>query len=91
MQLYDPSLVSMLESHLARAESLISDITDIGRQRRLGIFGTLGQEIDFAPKYFDSVSGSAGLRVRVTRPAVVRLGEDGQPGEVVLKGLVEAL
>ncbi|MCC6145258.1 MAG: hypothetical protein WA094_02835 [Candidatus Desulfobacillus denitrificans] len=90
LQLYDPTLVSSLESHVDRAKSLVSIISDIGRQRRLGVLGIVGQEMDFAPKYFEAVGGSAGLRARVLRPAVVRLSEDGQPGEVVVKGLVES-
>lgn len=91
IQLYDPSLLPVIESHVVRAESLISVISDISSQRRLGIFGVVGQDIDFSPKYFDTVGGSPGLQVRVVRPAVVRLNEDGQPGEVVVRGLVESL
>lgn len=89
LSLYDPTLVSTLESHAIRAEALVEIITNIARQRRLGVSGVIGQTVEFTPKYFEAIGGIAGTQVRVVRPAIVRLGEDGQPGEVVLKGLVE--
>ena len=90
LELYDPSLVSVLESHVVRTELLLSLVNDLCMSRRLGFFGVIGQEIEFSPKFFDSVSRSAGQFVSVIRPAVVRLDESGLPGEVVVKGLVEA-
>ena len=90
LELYDPSLVSVLESHVVRTELLLSLVNDLCMRRRLGLFGVIGQEIEFSPKFFDSVSRSAGQFVSVIRPAVVRLDESGLPGEVVVKGLVEA-
>lgn len=89
LTLYDPGLIPLLESHAVRAESLVGIVLELARQRRLGTFGQMGSDIDFMPKYFEAVAGVAGARVRVLRPAVVRLREDGQPGETVMKGLVE--
>jgi hypothetical protein len=91
LSLYDPALVSTLESHAVRAEALVEIITNIARQRRLGVTGVIGQAMDFTPKYFEAIGGVAGTQVRVVRPAVVRLGDDGQLGEVVMKGLVESV
>lgn len=90
LTLYDPTLVPTLESHAVRAEALAGIISELAKQRRLGIFGAIGQELEFAPKYFDAIGGTAGGRVRVVRPAIVRLREDNQLSEVVMKGLVES-
>jgi len=68
---------------------LTRGVEEIAKQRRLGLFGSPGSEIDYAPKYFEVAHGAPEQRVKVVRPAVVRLAEDGTPGEVVVKGLVE--
>ena len=89
LQLYDPSQVTLLETLLTRVGVLTRGVEEIAKQRRLGLFGSPGSEIDYAPKYFEVAHGAPEQRVKVVRPAVVRLAEDGTPGEVVVKGLVE--
>lgn len=89
LQLYDPSQVASLEVFLTRVDMTVRGIEEIAKQRRLGLLGSPGDEIDYTPKYFETTHDTPGQRVRVVRPAIVRLLNDGSPGEVVVRGLVE--
>jgi hypothetical protein len=89
LMLYDPSQAEALRTFLTRSDRMADAIEDLAKQRRIGLFGNPGEEVIFAAKYFESADGAAGERVRVVRPAIVRLAEDGTPGEPILKGLVE--
>ena len=64
-------------------------VEEIAKRREISLFGSVGEEIDFAPKYFDLTSAVSQRRVVVRRPAIVRATSNGLPTDVVLKGLVE--
>lgn len=89
LELYDPALVASVATLITRIETLVRAVEEMGKQRCLGLYGTPGMEMDFAPKYFESIWGIAGQRVLVIRPAIVRLADDGMPGDVIVKGLIE--
>lgn len=91
LRVYDPSQASILEQHSARTKNLLLTIQEMGRRRRLAIYGTAGSVVDYSPKYFDQVSDSGGAKGRVLRPAIVRVDDEDRIGEVVIKGLVERI
>lgn len=89
LEIFDPSLVPVLRRYVSQASSAISAIEDVAKRRELDLLGSVGEEIDFAPKYFDLLGALRGNRVHVRRPAVVKRISSGAVGEVVKKGLVE--
>jgi len=89
LEIYDPLLASSSQAYADKVKATISSITEVAKRRGIELLGTVGDEIDFAPKYFDSLGAVAGRRVTVRRPAIVRSTSHGMPAEVVLKGIVE--
>lgn len=89
IQLYDPSQAEFLQALGIRVAAMADAVDYLARRRRIGLHGKVGQEIEYAAKYFDVVKGVAGQRGKVVRPAIVRLSESGVPGEVITKGLLE--
>lgn len=89
LEIYDPSLSSSARSYESKVNSTTSAIIEVAKRRGLELIGSIGDEIDFSPKYFDSLGAVAGRCVIVRRPAIVRSTSQGMPAEVVLKGIVE--
>ena len=89
LDIYEQGLVSVTQDALSRIDALLLQLEQVGDQRALALFGTVGEEVDFAPKYFQAVGDAARQRMIVRQPAVVRIRKDGTVGDAVLKGLVE--
>jgi len=89
LDIYEQSLVSVTQDCFQRFEGLLLQMDHVAQQRGLALYGEVGQEVDFAPKYFQAVGEVARQKVVVRQPAVVRMRRDGTVGDVVLKGLVE--
>lgn len=89
LDIYEQSLVSVTQDCFQRFEGLLLQMDQVAQQRGLALYGEVGQEVDFAPKYFQAVGDVARQKVIVRQPAVVRIRKDGTAGDVVLKGLVE--
>jgi hypothetical protein len=89
LEIYDSSVASSARAHNCKVKAAISAFAEVAKRRGIELFGSVGEEIDFAPKYFDSLGAVAGRRVIVRRPAVVISTSQGMPAEAVLKGIVE--
>ncbi len=89
LAIYDPRLNEALGTFLGRVEDLSNQIENLAVKRRLRLHGSVGERVEFAPKYFEFVGTAPKQEVIVVRPAVVRLSRDGSLGEAVLKGLAE--
>lgn len=89
LEIFDSSLVPVLDGILTQAVVVISSVEDLAKRRQLDVFGVIGEEVEFSPKHFDSLGPLRGTRVVVRRPAVVRRDANGAIGQVVKKGLVE--
>ena len=89
LDIYEQSLVSVTQDCFQRFEGLLLQMDQVAQQRGLALYGEVGQEVDFAPKYFQAVGDVARQKVIVRQSAVVRIRKDGTAGDVVLKGLVE--
>jgi hypothetical protein len=89
LDVYEPGLKPHVEEILARAVATSVQLDQAARKRRIGLLGEVGEEIEFAPKFFDAIGPLAGNRAVVRRSAVVRLRSDGTAGEVIIKGLCE--
>lgn len=88
LEIFDASLLQTFKSFASQSHGMRNAIEDLAKRRDLDIFGAVGEEVEFAPKYFDALGPLAGTRVIVRRPAVVKAGAGGG-GTVVKKGLVE--
>lgn len=89
LEIFDPTLAPDVQGYLAQTTSTIVAVEEIAKRRQIDLLGSLGEEIEFTPKYFEPIGPVAGRTVKVRRPAIVRRSVEGMPSEVVLKGLVE--
>jgi hypothetical protein len=89
LEIYDQTLAVGTKNYSLQASSTVTAVEEIAKRREISLFGSVGEEIDFSPKYFDLTSAVSQRRVVVRRPAVVRATSNGLPTDVVLKGLVE--
>jgi len=89
LEIFDPSLVAVFRGIYLQAVAMLRSIEDLAKRRELAPFGSVGEEVDFAPKYFDTLGTLNGTRVVIRRPAVVKVAVNGTIGTVIKKGLVE--
>lgn len=89
LDIYEQHLVSVTEDCFKRFEGLLLQIEQVAESRGLALYGQVGGEVDFTPKFFQTIGDVARQRVLVRQPAVVRVRKDGTVGDVVIKGLVE--
>ena len=89
LEIFDPSLVSVFKGLVSQSFSMFTAIEDLAKRRELDLLGTIGEEIEFSSKYFDTLGALRGNRGVVRRPAVVKKIAQGAIGTVVKKGLVE--
>lgn len=89
LDIYEQGLVNVTGDCFRRVEALLLQVEQVAERRALALYGQVGQEIEFSPKFFQAVGDTARQKVVVRQPAVVRLRKDGTVGEAVLKGLVE--
>ena len=89
LEIFDPSLVPVFRGLLSQSFTMFTAIEDLAKRRELDLLGTIGEEIEFSPKYFDTLGALRGNRGVIRRPAVVKKIAHGEIGAVVKKGLVE--
>lgn len=88
LEIFDPNLLSLLKILVAQSGAMRTAIEDLAKRRELDLLGSVGDELEFMPKYFDALAPVGGRPVVVTRPAVVKK-RGATAGAVVKKGLVE--
>jgi hypothetical protein len=89
LEIFDPSLVGVFKGLISQSFSMFTAIEDLAKRRQIDLMGTVGEEVEFSPKYFDALSALHGTRVVIRRPAVVKTAIRGAVGTVVKKGLVD--
>jgi len=89
LEIFDPSLVAVARGVYSQSLAMLNAIEDLAKRRELDLFGSVGEEVEFSPKYFDVLGTLRGTRVVIRRPAVVKAVVNGAIGTVVKKGLVE--
>ena len=89
LEIFEPGLVPKLKGMLAQSGSMRAAIEDLAKRRELALLGSVGEEIEFMPKYFDPLAPLRGSHVIIRRPAVVKSSGQSTAGAVVKKGLVE--
>lgn len=89
LEMYDPILAPSVEQFASSAKAGFAQVTQAAKLRRLELYGTPGEEVDFSAKFFDLVGQHPRQRMVVTVPAIVRTRADGGVGDVILKGRVE--
>ncbi|MFA9439965.1 hypothetical protein ACDA63_10035 [Uliginosibacterium sp. sgz301328] len=89
LQILDPSMASVLHDYLSQAGNAGAALEELAKRRGLDLYGKAGDDIPFAPKYFDAIGSIRGTQVTIVRPAIVRSTSDNTVGQVVKKGLVE--
>lgn len=89
LDIYEPLLTSSTQEVLSRSEQIAKSMLEISKRRGLDVLGEVGDEIEFAPKYFEFAGTTPKQLVVVRQPAIIRRRSDGLIGEVVLKGVVD--
>jgi len=91
LEIYDPAAATASQAYGQQVHATAAAIAEVAKRRSIDLLGAEGEEIDFAPKYFDPLSPVSGRRVVVRRPAIVRRSPQQQDAaaDVVFKGLVE--
>lgn len=90
LEMLNPRLAQQNERLLNFALGLCDVIENLGRRRGLRLRGIPGELEDYAPLDHELVDGSLGARkVRILRPVVVQVREDGTPF-VLRKGVAES-
>lgn len=90
LEIYDPAAATASQAYGRQVNATATAIAEVAKRRGIDLLGAEGEEIDFAPKYFDSLSAVSGRRFIVRRPAVVRRASQQQDAaDVVVKGLLE--
>lgn len=89
LEVYEPALVSVTQESLDRVKVLAVQVEQAASLRNLDLLGTVGEDIEVSPKFFEVVSGQPRQRMVVRQPAIVKTRADGAAGDVVLRGLVE--
>jgi len=89
LEIFNPSLVGAMKDYSFVSETLAKQVEDLAKQRSIDLLGSVGEILDYYPKYFDLTTTSTRQRVRVNFPAIIRKKPDGSAGEVVVKGSVE--
>lgn len=89
LEVFEPSLLRITKDAFDRIKVLSIQVEQAATLRNLELLGTPGTEVEASPKFFEVIGGQPRQTMVVRQPAVVKTRSDGQPGEVVLKGLVE--
>lgn len=89
LEIYEPKLAVSTNELLDHVQVVAVQLEQAAALRGLDLYGTPGQEVEMAAKFFDVVGTTPRQRMIVRQPAVVRKRPDGSAGEVVTKGLVE--
>lgn len=89
LETFEPSLLPATSSLFDQIKVLAVQLEQLATLRSLDLFGSVGEEIDYMPKYFDCLGPTTKSRVVVKQPAVIKKRDDQTIGDVVLKGIVE--
>lgn len=91
VEILNPSLGTGINRLLNYGLGLCDAIHSMAKRRGLKVRGNVGDEVDYAPLDHDLVgTAPRGRRVRIIRPVVEKVSEDGIPF-VLRKGLVESI
>lgn len=89
LEIFEPALLGITKESLDKVKALAIQVEQAASLRSIQLLGVPGEEVEASPKYFEVVSGEPRQRMVVRQPAVVKIRSDGQPGDAVLRGLVE--
>lgn len=89
LEIFDPDLLPLLKGMAEQSGAMRAAIEDLAKRRELDLLGSVGEELEFMPKYFDALGPVRSGLVVVCRPAIVRKSGNAAAGAVVKKGLVE--
>jgi hypothetical protein len=89
LEIFDPDLLPLLKGMAEQSGAMRAAIEDLAKRRELDLLGSVGEELEFMPKYFDALGPVRSGLVVVCRPAIVRKSGNATAGAVVKKGLVE--
>jgi hypothetical protein len=89
LEIFEPALVAPANECIAQVIATAVQVEQAAALRQLELYGTPGEEVEMAPKFFNALGDSPRQRMVVRQPALIRKRSDGGIGEVVLKGLVE--
>lgn len=89
LEIYEPNLTGATRALLDTVNASAVEIEQVARLRGISLYGNRGEEIDVAPKFFEVVGTTPRGRMTVRQPAIVRIRENGDIRDVILKGLVE--
>lgn len=89
LDIYEQGMVTVTTDCFRRVDALLLQVEQVAEKRNIALLGLPGQEIEFSPKFFTALGGTASQKVVVRQPAVVRMRKDGTAGDAILKGLVE--
>jgi len=91
IEILNPNLGTSINHLLNFGLGLCDAINSMAKRRGLKVRGNVGDEVDYAPLDHDFIGeASRGRRVRIIRPPVEKVSEDGVPF-VLRKGLVESI
>jgi hypothetical protein len=89
LEIYEPNLAGATRALLETVNASAVEMEQVARLRGVGLYGNRGEEVDVAPKFFEVVGATPRSRMMVKQPAIVRIRENGDIRDVILKGLVE--
>ncbi len=89
LEVFEPALLSITKDSFERVRALTLQVEQAAGLRSLQLLGNPGQEVEASPKYYEVIGGTPRQKMIVRQPAVIKIKSDGQPGDVVLRGLVE--
>lgn len=89
LEILDPDLLPLLEGMADQSGAMRTAIEDLAKRRELDLLGSVGEELEFMPKYFDALGPVRSRLVVVCRPAIIKKSGNAAAGAVVKKGLVE--
>lgn len=89
LEIFDPDLLPLLKGMADQSGAMRAAIEDLAKRRELDLLGSVGEELEFMPKYFEALGPVRSGLVVVCRPAVIKKSSNTAAGAVVKKGLVE--
>jgi hypothetical protein len=91
IEMLDPRLGGELEQLMNHGLTICDSLEALGRKKGLRVRGNVGDEEEYAPLEHEVIGVNTGVRrVRVIRPVVEQVREDGV-AFVISKGLVESI
>lgn len=89
LEIFDPDLLSLFKGMADQSEAMRAAIEDLAKRRELDLLGSVGEDLEFMPKYFEALGPVHSGLFAVCRPAVIKKSSNNTAGAVVKKGLVK--